>query len=104
MAKNQEKPVRVRFAPSPTGHFHIGGARMALFNWLFAKQHGGKFILRIEDTDKERSKPEYEAEVFDSLSWLGLAWDEGPNKEGAHDPYRQSERSDIYEKYLERLL
>ena len=105
--------VRVRIAPSPTGPLHIGTARTALFNWLFARQHGGEFILRIEDTDKERSKPEYEAAIFEGLSWLGLDWDEGPTlnadgtpgeDRGAHGPYRQSERTAIYRTYIEALL
>lgn len=95
---------RVRMAPSPTGYFHIGSARTALFNFLFAKKHGGKFILRIEDTDPVRSKKEYEKNILDSLRWLGLEWDEGPEKEGEYGPYRQSERLDIYEKYLNQLL
>jgi nondiscriminating glutamyl-tRNA synthetase len=87
---------RVRIAPSPTGYLHIGTARTALFNWLFAKKQGGKFILRIEDTDLERSEKKYEKDIIDGLSWLGLEWDEGP--------YRQSERLNIYEKYLKQLL
>ena len=89
-------PIRVRIAPSPTGYLHIGTARTALFNWLFAKKHGGKFILRIEDTDLERSEKRFENDILESLQWLGLEWDEGP--------YRQSERLDIYEKYLKQLL
>lgn len=95
---------RVRMAPSPTGYFHIGSARTALFNFLFARKHGGKFILRIEDTDPNRSKKEYEENILESLKWLGLEWDEGPEKEGEFGPYRQSERLDIYEKYLKQLL
>ncbi len=95
---------RVRMAPSPTGYFHIGSARTALFNFLFARKTGGKFILRIEDTDKLRSKKEYEKNILDSLRWLKLEWDEGPEKEGDFGPYRQSERLDIYEKYLKQLL
>lgn len=87
--------VRVRIAPSPTGPFHIGTARTALFNWLFARQSGGKFILRVEDTDKERSGIKWEKEIMDGLTWLGLTWDEF---------YRQSERTEIYKKYLEKLL
>lgn len=129
MAENLTKQVRVRFAPSPTGPFHIGGARTALFNYLFARKEGGSFILRIEDTDKERSKPEFEEDILESLEWLGLFWDEGPrpsvsfrkkeeipvpspkspkNEEqkyiGNFGPYRQSERSAIYKKYIEKLL
>jgi len=95
-------------APSPTGPMHIGSARTALFNWLFARQNGGAFILRIEDTDKERSDKKYEAEILEGLSWLGIDWDEGPrqsrNEIGDYGPYRQSERTAIYKKYLERLL
>lgn len=101
---NQEKNIRVRFGPSPTGFLHIGGARTVLFNWLFAKSQGGLFILRIEDTDIERSKKEYEEDIINSLKWLGLNWDEGPDVGGDYGPYRQSERLDIYEKYLEKLL
>lgn len=96
--------IRVRFAPSPTGFLHIGGARTALFNYLFAKKYEGVFVLRIEDTDKERSKPEYEMDIMDSLRWLGIEWDEGPNVGGNYGPYRQSERGGIYKKYLEKLL
>ena len=92
----KKEEVRVRIAPSPTGYLHIGTARTALFNWLFAKKSGGKFILRIEDTDLERSEKKYEKDIIDGLKWLGLEWDEGP--------YRQSERLDIYEKYLLQLL
>ena len=93
-------PVRVRFAPSPTGHLHIGGARTALFNWLFARHHGGIFILRIEDTDRSRSTEEYIDAIVDAMSWLGLTWDEGPPTPG----YRQTERSEIYRAHAERLL
>jgi glutamyl-tRNA synthetase len=100
--------VRVRFAPSPTGFFHIGSARTALFNWLYARHTGGTFILRIEDTDKERNSEEYLRLIYDSLNWLGLNWDEGPRygKNGGGDfgPYRQSERSDIYRQYVQRLM
>lgn len=88
--------IRARFAPSPTGFLHIGGVRTALFNYLFAKAQKGKFILRVEDTDKERSEPKYEKDILESLKWFGLDWDEGP--------FRQSERLDIYEKYLKKLL
>ncbi len=98
------KNIRVRFAPSPTGPLHIGNTRTALFNWLFVKNYGGKFILRIEDTDKERSKPEFEKDIIDGLKWLGLDYDEGPDIGGNYGPYRQSERTDIYEKYLKKLL
>lgn len=104
MSLTKEGIVRVRFAPSPTGPFHLGGARTALFNWLFAKKNGGKFILRIEDTDKERSEKKYEDMLIDALSWLGIDWDEGPDKGGDYGPYRQTERLHIYREYLETLL
>ena len=94
------EPVRVRFAPSPTGHLHVGGARTALFNWLYARHHGGVFILRIEDTDRSRSTEEYIGLILDAMRWLGLNWDEGPPTAG----YRQTERSDIYRAHAERLL
>src|SRR5205085_4922761 len=87
--------VRVRFAPSPTGHLHVGGARTAIFNWLFAKHHGGGFIIRVEDTDQARSTRESETMVLEDLKWLGLQWDEGPDTGGPHAPYRQSERNYI---------
>lgn len=96
--------VRVRFAPSPTGYLHIGGARTALFNWLWARQHGGKFILRIEDTDRERSTQASVQAIFDSMNWLGLDWDEGPGVGGANGPYFQTERLDIYHEHAERLI
>ncbi len=104
-----EKQVRVRMAPSPTGSLHIGGARTALFNWLFARQNGGVFVLRIEDTDKERSEKKYEAEILEGFSWLGIDWDEGPiansnEDKGSYGPYRQSDRLPTYKKYLEQLL
>jgi glutamyl-tRNA synthetase len=86
------RPPRVRFAPSPTGYLHVGGARTALFNWLFARRHGGTFILRIEDTDTERSSDEMVAGILESMRWLGLAWDEGPGVGGPHAPYFQTER------------
>ena len=95
--------VRVRFAPSPTGFFHIGSARTALFNWLYARHTGGVFILRIEDTDKERNSEQFLNVIYDSLRWLGLTWDEGPQAGGAFGPYRQSERSAVYTEYLEKL-
>ena len=91
--------VRVRFAPSPTGYLHIGGARTALFNWLFARKMGGKLILRIEDTDIERLKEDSVSQIITSLQWLGIDWDEGPEKGGDYGPYYQSERLDIYRKY-----
>lgn len=96
-------PVRVRFAPSPTGFFHIGSARTALFNWLYARHTGGTFVLRIEDTDKERNSDAFLQVIYDSLRWLGLNWDEGPLVGGDYGPYRQSERADIYRAYLEKL-
>ncbi|MFA7577749.1 MAG: glutamate--tRNA ligase [Candidatus Muiribacteriota bacterium] len=96
--------VRVRFAPSPTGFLHIGGARTALFNWLYAKNRGGKFILRIEDTDRERSTMESEDVILRAMKWLGLEWDEGPETGGDYGPYRQSDRLDIYRKYSHKLL
>lgn len=94
---------RVRFAPSPTGDLHVGNARTALFNWLFARHHGGKFILRLEDTDLARSSGLYEANILNDLAWLGIDWDEGPEKNGPYGPYRQSERLTIYTGYLEVL-
>jgi len=96
--------VRTRFAPSPTGHLHIGGARTALFNYLFAKRYGGKFILRIEDTDLERSSIESEKVIIESLKWLGIEWDEGVEVGGPHGPYRSTERVDIYKKYVDVLF
>ncbi len=95
--------VRVRFAPSPTGYLHIGGARTALFNWLFARHHGGKFILRIEDTDRTRNTEEAAAAIYEGLRWLDLDWDEGPYDGGELGPYLQSERTEIYERYLKKL-
>ena len=99
-----EQPIRVRFAPSPTGFLHIGGARTALFNWLFARHHGGAFILRIDDTDQARSTDESTQGIYDSMEWLGLDWDEGPKVGGPHTPYIQSERDDRYHKYVQQLL
>jgi glutamyl-tRNA synthetase len=95
--------VRVRFAPSPTGFFHIGSARTALFNWLYARHTGGVFILRVEDTDKSRNTGEFLDLIYESLRWLGLDWDEGPQAGGAFGPYLQSERGAVYRDYLERL-
>src|SRR5205085_4302054 len=108
-------PIRVRMAPSPTGFLHIGTARTTLFNWLFARHNHGTFILRIEDTDQERSSTEHEKGLIQALHWLGLEWDEGPDwqmtngewqlvSRGEYGPYRQSERGEIYRKYLQRLL
>jgi glutamyl-tRNA synthetase len=96
--------VRTRIAPSPTGPLHIGTAHTALFNWLFARQKGGKFILRIEDTDRARSKDEFIFDIVDGLAWLGLDWDEGPERSDGYGPYRQSQRLAIYKKYAEELL
>lgn len=96
--------VRVRFAPSPTGHLHVGGARTAIFNWLFARHHGGRLIIRVEDTDLARSTRESEQMVLDDLRWLGLQWDEGPDVGGPDAPYRQSERVDIYRKAAHDLV
>jgi glutamyl-tRNA synthetase len=100
--------VRVRFAPSPTGFFHIGSARTALFNWLYARHTGGVFILRIEDTDKERNSEQFLNLIYESLTWLGMNWDEGPkfgtSGGGDFGPYRQSERSDIYKEYVAKLM
>src|SRR4029453_12635471 len=95
--------IRVRFAPSPTGYLHIGGARTALFNWLLARHHGGKLILRVEDTDKTRHVEEATAAIYDGLRWLGLNWDEGPHVGGDFGPYLQSERTELYERYLKKL-
>jgi nondiscriminating glutamyl-tRNA synthetase len=116
MEASAPKSIRVRFAPSPTGPLHVGGVRTALFSWLFARKYGGTFVLRIEDTDKERSEKRYDDELLQGLSWLGLDWDEGPQpigtgdqlplggEKGEYGPYRQSERTDIYKKYLSQLI
>ena len=115
MEASSKKPVRLRMAPSPTGHWHMGGVRTALFEWLFARKHGGSFILRVEDTDEARSDKQYEREIVEMLSWLGLDWDEGPDwkleggewkteDRGSYGPYRQTERGQIYRKYLEKLI
>ena len=98
------KDVRVRFAPSPTGFLHVGGARTALFNWLFTRHNGGSFIIRIEDTDEQRSSGKYEESLLEDLRWLGLVWDEGPVTGGDHGPYRQTERVAIYKEYAEELV
>src|ERR1700756_1515122 len=100
---NKEK-TRVRFAPSPTGLLHVGNARTALYNWLFARHTDGDFLLRIEDTDVDRSEERHETQLMEDLRWLGLEWDEGPGVEGPHAPYRQSERLGIYREHTERLL
>ena len=99
-----ERTVRVRFAPSPTGPLHIGGVRTALFNYLFARQHGGDFVFRIEDTDSHRFVPGAEEYIIESFKWLGIKFDEGVSFGGDHGPYRQSERRDIYKKYVDQLL
>ena len=100
----ETRPVRTRIAPSPTGDPHVGTAYVALINYCFAKKYGGRFVLRIEDTDRARSTPESERAILSSLRWLGLSWDEGPDVGGPYGPYRQSERSDIYTKYAGELL
>ncbi|HZW02409.1 MAG TPA: glutamate--tRNA ligase, partial [Anaerolineaceae bacterium] len=97
-------PARVRFAPSPTGHTHLGSARTALYDYLLAQQTGGQFILRIEDTDRKRYVPGAEQELMDNLRWLGLQWDEGPDVGGPYGPYRQSERKEIYQQYARQLV
>src|SRR5579864_3822400 len=88
--------IRTRFAPSPTGYLHIGGVRTALFNWLLTHRHGGKFILRIDDTDTERNRPEALQPILDGFRWLGITWDEGPEVGGPHAPYFQSQRNQLY--------
>jgi len=95
---------RVRFAPSPTGELHVGNARTALFNWMFARHHGGSFVLRIEDTDESRSALSYQINLLTDLKWLGLDWDEGPEANGHYGPYRQSERLDLYAHHLKQLI
>ena len=97
-------PVRVRFAPSPTGHVHLGSARTALYDYLIARQTGGQFILRIEDTDRKRLVIGAEAELIDGMHWLGIDWDEGPDKGGPYSPYRQSERKEIYQEHARKLI
>jgi glutamyl-tRNA synthetase len=99
-----DRPVRTRFAPSPTGSLHIGGLRTALFNWLFARHHGGKFILRIEDTDQKRYDPNALATLTEALRWAGLDWDEGPEVDGPYGPYVQSERLEFYQKWADWLV
>ncbi len=104
MADTRNRKVRVRFAPSPTGHLHVGGARTALYNWLFARSRGGTFILRIEDTDRERSTEQAIDQIIAGMRWLGLEWDEGPRIGGEHGPYRQMERMGLYQEQARRLL
>ncbi len=99
-----EKKVRVRFAPSPTGGLHLGGVRTALYNYLFAKQHGGDFILRIEDTDQGRFVAGAEEYIYETLKWCGLEPDESPSRGGPYAPYRQSERKMLYREYAEKLV
>ena len=99
-----ERKVRVRFAPSPTGPLHIGGVRTALYNYLFARQHGGDMVFRIEDTDSNRFVPGAEEYIIEAFRWLGIGFDEGVSFGGDKGPYRQSERRDIYKKYVDRLL
>ena len=97
-------PPVVRIAPSPTGDPHVGTAYIALFNYAFTKQRGGKFLLRIEDTDQVRSTRQSEAAILDCLRWIGIRWDEGPDVGGPHGPYRQSERLSIYKTHVEQLI
>src|SRR6202521_5924934 len=104
MAVSQASPVGVRIAPSPTGFAHLGTASTALYNVLFARKEGGTFVLRVDDTDVERNRPEYEQIIYEGLRWLGLDWDEGPDKGGPDGPYRQSERLDLYKQHAARLL
>src|SRR5260221_910013 len=104
MSAAAPRPVKVRIAPSPTGDPHVGTAYIALFNYAFAKKHAGKFILRIEDTDRTRSTPDSEAAILRALRWVGLGWDEGPDISGPHGPYRQSERLEIYQQQIQTLL
>ena len=104
MSRITRIPARTRFAPSPTGRTHLGSGRTALYNYLLARQTGGQFILRIEDTDQKRFVPGAEEELIESLHWLGLSWDEGPDVGGPYGPYRQSERLDIYQKYARQLI
>ncbi|MHB8857822.1 MAG: glutamate--tRNA ligase [Bellilinea sp.] len=101
---SSSQPARVRFAPSPTGHLHLGGARTALYNYLLARKTGGQFILRIEDTDRKRLVPGAEEEIYANLRWLGIEWDEGPDIGGPDEPYRQSERKEIYQQYAQKLI
>ena len=98
------KPIRTRFAPSPTGYLHLGSARTALFNWLFARKHGGTFVLRVEDTDDKRNTEEAFQAIYDGMEWMGLSWDEGFQKGGNFAPYNQAARQDIYKKWFEKLV
>jgi glutamyl-tRNA synthetase (EC 6.1.1.17) len=101
---NNKNKVVTRFAPSPTGFMHIGSARTALYAWLFARKHGGRFILRIEDTDKEREVVGSIPHIIESLTWFGIEWDEGIDRGGPHAPYLQSKRLDLYRAYAEKLI
>ena len=96
--------VRVRYAPSPTGLQHIGSIRTALFNYFYSRAQGGSFVLRIEDTDRERFDPNALQDIYDTFEWLGISWDEGPDKGGDYGPYIQSERYDLYQKYSKELI
>ena len=96
--------IRTRFAPSPTGYLHIGGVRTALFNWLFARHHGGQFIVRIDDTDQQRHVENAVRKILDGFRWIGIDWNEGPEKGGSFGPYFQSERAEHYRKAADRLL
>jgi len=104
MAKEIKRQIRTRIAPSPTGMLHVGTARAALFNELFARKQGGEFVLRIEDTDRQRSEKKFEQDVLTGLKWLGLEWDEGPDIGGKYGPYRQSERGEFYRAALQQLI
>ncbi len=104
MSSNLGNFPRVRYAPSPTGQLHVGNLRTGLFAWLFARQHGGKFILRIEDTDRARSEKRFEEQIYEDLRWFGMDWEEGPDKGGPHGPYRQSERGSFYLEQVARLM
>src|SRR5215210_8997632 len=104
MDTSKTSKIRVRYAPSPTGSLHVGGVRTALFNWLFARKNDGVFVLRIEDTDLERSTEESVEQLKRSLRWIGLEWDEGPEVGGPHAPYRQTERMGLYREAAQRLL
>ncbi|MDF1667337.1 MAG: glutamate--tRNA ligase family protein, partial [Planctomycetota bacterium] len=101
---SKEKPVRVRFAPSPTGYVHLGNIRSALFNYLFARKHNGSFIIRIEDTDQEREVKDSDRDILEVLSWLGLNWNEGPRVGGPKGPYYQTQRLETYSRYAKALL
>ena len=104
MPEHPAKPARARFAPSPTGRTHLGSGRTALYDYLLARQTGGQFILRIEDTDRRRYHPQAEPELIDSLHWLGMEWDKGPDVGGPHAPYHQSQRKEIYLEHARQLI